>query len=434
MRDNSFGWKRSFAGRRLLSCEQLEHRALLTALIGSAEFAPGPIAEFTTQAKSFIESALEHVMTTQHQSPTKSSSDRLTGIADDGRPVRITNYTVELDTPVDRGTSQYAAGVVGTTNASAQSALVSAPSIPSRSNLVFSFTIYPDNSVSMRAKLNNPPQWFGFSSISTSSTSLLESLRSPSTANLHAHDLNATTSRTTTEPNDRLVNGDLVAADPTTPNTSIDDAVGQRRTPDDSAQNSSEEDLELSRSPFESLSEQMMVIEFSDGDSVEADQVQARRIASPGQSTSDQANEAVVKLPSPPGMVQLEFSQLVGAHSSAARAKLPASAIYQVFVQASDIDSTYFLNTLSSFAARTASNSESHLLGPLQLSSGLTTADVPVDTVDGIALGLADELSPSRWQTTTLVVASLAGGLVLGIRPKRDQLANPLPRTSSFPA
>src|SRR5690606_22032068 len=83
-------------------------------------------------------------------------------VTENGRPARLTYYTVELDTarPVlTPGSAQVASPQLG-------SALQATPGAISgestRSDLVFSVLVYADNSVSMRAKLHNPPNRVGY--------------------------------------------------------------------------------------------------------------------------------------------------------------------------------------------------------------------------------------------------------------------------------
>lgn len=136
------------ATQRRLTMERLENRALLTSLIASVEIAPGPVGEFTEQARTFIESTLEHVMQTQHQSPVASRVDSIIGQASDGQATRITSFTVEFE-PLLTG---------GTAGPSFSSMLLSdAPRLPNSlsntsSQLEFSFVIYADKTVSARAR------------------------------------------------------------------------------------------------------------------------------------------------------------------------------------------------------------------------------------------------------------------------------------------
>ncbi len=125
--------------RRPLHCEPLEKRELLAALIAASEVVPGSAEVFKLQAKTFIESALELVTKNQEQTPVNSSIDTTSSIAADGQSVRVTNYTIELAPNPSPSTIP----------------VRPVPASPANS-LTFSFMVYADSSVSMRARLNGP--------------------------------------------------------------------------------------------------------------------------------------------------------------------------------------------------------------------------------------------------------------------------------------
>ncbi len=124
--------------RRFLHCEILEPRSMLTGFVESLEIAPGPVSEFTTQAKSFIESAIENVAATQQQAPIRTSTELYSDTTSEGLTVRITKFTVELADINLTQTSRTDTPVL------------------SNASLVFTFYVYPDSSVSIRAKITTP--------------------------------------------------------------------------------------------------------------------------------------------------------------------------------------------------------------------------------------------------------------------------------------
>ncbi|MCA9134778.1 MAG: hypothetical protein KDA45_16535 [Planctomycetales bacterium] len=134
MKRNKNLWDKPYRFGRRLVCERLEERALLAAVVGSVELSPQPSAEVAANAKRFIETALENVIAVQQQTPLYSSVTRESILAEDGRAVRITNFSVAL-------------------GASANSGGASQREATADSKLMFTFMVFPDNSVRLRATL-----------------------------------------------------------------------------------------------------------------------------------------------------------------------------------------------------------------------------------------------------------------------------------------
>ncbi len=433
MRRNSSGLNRPLASRSL-RCEPLEHRALLTALIAAVEIAPGPASEFTQQAKSFIQSALEQVMVTQHQTPVKSSVDSLTQIAADGRPVRVTNYTVELDLPVsllsiNPAPTSIPASAVSSNGASSSRGLTSTESTISplsntdnRSNLVFSFMIFPDNSVSIRARLNNPLQWSGFGAnpadpygrfpfrltpIEIGSSQQLSSSLSQPSAMMRAPSHSVTVGR------------EFVATQESSPrnNSSIPDRNSREIQREHRA--NPIDDLSGNSNQVATLFDHWIEIEFSESVRAQEDKRDAD-CAEPSLATNSrfaydsdlelhmvQLVGATSAIHIPPGMIQLEFQQLARTHLNAVDGSSFASAIFQVFVHASD-------------------GIRPHATAP--------SRDV-VRWPKPPAAATTDQTEPSGWASSTWAVVALASSLVLATRPKRsdqDMAARPASGTSAY--
>ncbi len=127
--------KRPSSSRRL-RCESLEERAVLAAVIATGELPPSSNEAIETSVRTFIETAVENAMGSQGQAELKSSVTVESGVADDGRSVKITNFLLEFDSSSPESSSARPDSVVGTTS------------------LYFTFVLYPDRSLSFRATLS----------------------------------------------------------------------------------------------------------------------------------------------------------------------------------------------------------------------------------------------------------------------------------------
>ncbi len=418
---------------RPLGCEPLEQRALLTSLIAAVEIPPIPVSEFTQQARSFVESALEQVMVMQHQTPIKATVDSQTQLSDDGRTVRITNYTVELDQPVDHARSQRT--IQGQNNdtrdsrvntvSSGTTSLTSADrqtSSATRSNLVFSFMIFPDNSVSIRARLSNPVQWAGLGVGQTNSfdqpaNRLFHSALEPSwrmsswPANQSAPALNldlADSNGNSNEQQQPVWTTSQAVADRAQIGIDRGEPVGD-----------SHDELAVDTIEGSGLIQQWVEI-VVDADASQAQKrgqaISQTQIAFSSSSSEELSNSdwtrdqqgEVADLPVPLGMVQLEIMQLVNEHVHARDVSAHASAIYQVFVHASDEHPSRAI-----------------------LASGHVSPKA-----EQMHAAKTEPFDSTRWESSTLVVFVLTGGLILARRPKRRAQAlfdNHLARTSTVP-
>lgn len=379
-------------GRRL-QVESLEHRALLASLIATAEIAPGPVAEFTEQARSFIESTLDKVMQTQHQAPVSSSIDSTSGLATDGQAVRITNYTVELAPIQVRETAQgrQSATPLTTplapfsvqTSGSSQAMPATSPS----SQLVFSFLIYTDNTVSLRARLTNP-QVVGFAAPSLDA--LANSRASLVSTSLHSQRFDdLPTNRPTDSFRQELRTSDAQA----NANESSDQRTDER--------SSSMATSSQSKSPEPSSTLEKY---FGEG-LVESACLEMQPSHAVPSTASLPAEDAASRLPTALGsdvawltdslgMIGLEFSPNA-SHPLSLTARSNtlenASAIYQVFIQSS--------------------------------------ADAPLATLDnwapdeqtaaGIELSPFDFSQVDRLQRVSLIILSMASGYMLSLQRRR---------------
>lgn len=393
MRRKSRGSSPRLQFGRKLGCERLEQRALLTGLITAAEIAPIPVQEFKVHADSFVTSALDHVLATQNQKPVNFSKEDPIPVTQDGRSGRLTYYTVELDTP---RTSVANPGIQPASGGPATAATIAGGT--TRSNIVFSFLVYADNSVSIRAKLNNPPNWIGFSS---SNFDLHERLRVRSAL---AEDSRITSSPAANIASDASEAVGLSELAEGLSNSSESVVNDKRRAAAEAETADGEVRKESQR--FDSLASEMFWLEFEGSVVAEAEtqpddlgNLALAAVPAAGQTQVDfETHLAMVlkssDLPVPPGMVPLDFATEAAVQQTVASAP-PASAIYQVFVHSSEV---------SDLAAEAGSETQ-----PIR-----PAADRAPDV---------QESAPSRWRGTTVALASLLGGLAWGLRARRDDPA-----------
>lgn len=417
---------------RPLGCEPLEQRALLTSLIAAVEIPPIPVSEFTQQARSFVESALEQVTVMQRQAPIKATVDSQTQLFDDGRTVRITNYTVELDQPIDQAPSHQStkgqhndvrdsrvtvsAGSTPNTSADRQT------SSATRSNLVFSFMIFPDNSVSIRARLSNPVQWAGLAVGQTKdfgqpTNRLFHSIIEPSWR-MSSWLANQSAPALSLDSADSTGNSNAQQQPVWTTRQAVADKA---QIGSDRGEQAGESHVELAVDAIEGsgLIQQWVEIVVDD------DASQARKLEhaisqtqidfsssssaelSKSDWTRDQQGE-VADMPVPSGMVQLEIMQLVNEHFHARDVSAHASAIHQVFVHASDENPSQFV-----------------------LANGHSSP-----RAEQKHAAKTDQFDSTRWESSTLVISVLTGGLILARRPTRRAQAvfdNQVARASTVP-
>jgi hypothetical protein len=420
---------------RLLCCEPLEKRAMLTALIASAEIAPGPIDQFTAQARTFVESALEHVKATQHQTPVRSSMDSVNALAEDGRAIRIANYTVEMDDSNRLGLEQLSSDVVhgGNLSSGNQAAgLVAAPSMsgqPMRSSLVFSFLIYPDNSVSLRARWNAPLQWSGFAAgggplQATHSVmrgivqdrdgwlSEGEERQQPvGTESEAAHRLQqpSAAERAGLELVERELGGGLLEVPAENERVAIE-RLGRADA--------------VQAEVWDSLLGHWCVVEFVDGEAWQVAEAADASSLERGQPASMDAGgsmyqiaerqfasnhsglefDSVGEFPIPGGMIALDFVMAVEPHAGQAQSDVSASAIYQVFVHAAEAP---------------------------QVGAGIDDwQSVERTSARREVLSLEPSDQP-RWSTQALAWLAVAGGVVWAIRPQRGEPMRALARRTA---
>ncbi len=431
MRLDLTGLKRSLTSRPL-SYEPLEKRALLTSLIAAVDLAPGPVSEFTAQARMFVESALEQVMVLQHQTPVRSTVDSLTQVAEDGQTVRITNYTVELDPSVDHGRTQFA--IPGNSNAGHSLSQVNSgvtrglvatmsdrSSISvSRSSLIFSFMIFADNSVSIRARLSNPVQWAGLG-IGQSKEFARADRLTPSD-NDSAFGISARP--TTTPPRPLSFNLAVtreISQDGLEESSTLDEQISREhhtRADRHGRMGRLDEELIGEAMGRSTLLDQWNELEMRER-TTQSNQRAQPGVAAPMDQPSLPAETQLDSdwrvtrqsdmdsIPVPLGMVQLEFVQIASGHHAKLDISSHASALYQIFVHAVDRVEPQVL-----------------LVSGQRVPGG-----------KDMAHSTDDEHIPSRGESSTLVIALLTSSLALTRRRKRseqDWAAN-VARTSAVP-
>ena len=323
---------------RRLNYEQLEGRAMLASVIATVELPPSTVEQFTDNTRHFIEHTLEKVLVERNQQPIGSSVESNHALADDGRPVRVTNFKIEL------------------MEAPATQAVSAASQLATGNNLTFTFLVFRDNSIRVRATLALPYQDLLVSAASVQTTSRTE----PSTVknwdwlsntSFHANELSRQVPSRGGELQARGP-GDHYDEDAHTERTLHNDSLAIQRRATDQL---SEEDtwtIEFDESPTAPpLREGMLWLEFNQDHG--APDANSRRAADASLRPHDPTSNTTVQLPEeieltdslpvPAGMLYLELpahaARLTPAEPTASDNSLrpQSSAMFQVFLQREDM-------------------------------------------------------------------------------------------------
>ena len=416
MRHIAEGSCRLASGRRVLGYETLEQRSVLTALIAATEIAPGPVSEFLDRADEFVDTTLERVMSKYQQTREGVvSRQEWMEVGEDGRQVSVKNYTVELGNAALRETAALTSPAGGSL---ASPAALSA----TRSSVSFSFMIYADSRVSIRASLN-PPQLVSLWPLSAAGKLELPSWETSLRERGLAADVDEGDEFGWSQPVRPQSAAERAAS-------GVDAELGALESPAAAgAEESSDRPGAADKAPagnralLDSLLAQMVEVEFceelalSDSDGNNGSDSDTNRPSRVGQSgAGEPAVDAVPgawslalaaleqDLPVPAGMVALDGTAWDAGADAVGTGQPVASGIYQVFVESHDS----------------------------LLAGGLPAGEAPSAAAEvawGEAPSSAIELEDSqlaRWRNGTLAVATLIGGVVWGWRPSRRQAAESL--------